>query len=190
MIRRPPRSTLFPYTTLFRSHDVEIELSGLDAFGEILHADDVRARILRRLGLVALCKHGYPYLLARSGRQHHRSAHRLIGFLRVDAEIDRHVDGLVELRDRRLLDDLQGIEQGVVLVVLAQLRPGLHAFRELAHFTPSTVTPIERALPAIVRTAASRSAAVRSGILALAISSAWARVILPTFSVCGVGLPF
>src|SRR2546422_9878341 len=24
MIRRPPRSTLFPYTTLFRSHDIEI----------------------------------------------------------------------------------------------------------------------------------------------------------------------
>src|SRR3712207_8203229 len=23
MIRRPPRSTLFPYTTLFRSHDLE-----------------------------------------------------------------------------------------------------------------------------------------------------------------------
>src|SRR3989442_12745253 len=23
MIRRPPRSTLFPYTTLFRSHDVQ-----------------------------------------------------------------------------------------------------------------------------------------------------------------------
>src|SRR5256885_9496525 len=23
MIRRPPRSTLFPYTTLFRSHDVD-----------------------------------------------------------------------------------------------------------------------------------------------------------------------
>src|SRR5438132_4563133 len=25
MVRRPPRSTLFPYTTLFRSHDVENE---------------------------------------------------------------------------------------------------------------------------------------------------------------------
>src|SRR2546428_10255180 len=25
MIRRPPRSTLFPYTTLFRSHGVEVE---------------------------------------------------------------------------------------------------------------------------------------------------------------------
>src|SRR5436190_11128234 len=24
MIRRPPRSTLFPYTTLFRSHDAEV----------------------------------------------------------------------------------------------------------------------------------------------------------------------
>src|SRR5256885_12206389 len=26
MIRRPPRSTLFPYTTLFRSHQVELAL--------------------------------------------------------------------------------------------------------------------------------------------------------------------
>src|SRR2546425_9743584 len=26
MIRRPPRSTLFPYTTLFRSHESEIAL--------------------------------------------------------------------------------------------------------------------------------------------------------------------
>src|SRR2546430_14135380 len=26
MIRRPPRSTLFPYTTLFRSHDVYLRL--------------------------------------------------------------------------------------------------------------------------------------------------------------------
>src|SRR5258707_7214038 len=24
MIRRPPRSTLFPYTTLFRSHDLDV----------------------------------------------------------------------------------------------------------------------------------------------------------------------
>ncbi|MBS1162930.1 MAG: hypothetical protein H6R03_826 [Burkholderiaceae bacterium] len=47
-----------------------------------------------------------------------------------------------------------------------------------------------RAEPAIVRTAASRSAAVRSGILALAISSAWARVILPTLSVWGRCEPF
>src|SRR2546425_7187173 len=29
MIRRPPRSTLFPYTTLFRSHDLDAELRDL-----------------------------------------------------------------------------------------------------------------------------------------------------------------
>src|SRR3712207_7595165 len=28
MIRRPPRSTLFPYTTLFRSEDVRLQLRG------------------------------------------------------------------------------------------------------------------------------------------------------------------
>src|SRR3712207_8294232 len=32
MIRRPPRSTLFPYTTLFRSPGVERFLRELDAF--------------------------------------------------------------------------------------------------------------------------------------------------------------
>src|SRR2546430_11082927 len=28
MIRRPPRSTLFPYTTLFRSHDADFAVAG------------------------------------------------------------------------------------------------------------------------------------------------------------------
>src|SRR5438067_10244786 len=35
MIRRPPRSTLFPYTTLFRSLDALVEL--LDAVDVLLH---------------------------------------------------------------------------------------------------------------------------------------------------------
>src|SRR2546429_8444914 len=30
MIRRPPRSTLFPYTTLFRSHDFLVDRARLD----------------------------------------------------------------------------------------------------------------------------------------------------------------
>src|SRR2546425_6076016 len=38
MIRRPPRSTLFPYTTLFRS--VEIQSDGTaDVFGGVVGAD-------------------------------------------------------------------------------------------------------------------------------------------------------
>jgi hypothetical protein len=47
-----------------------------------------------------------------------------------------------------------------------------------------------RALPAMVRTAASRSAAVRSGCFIFAISSACLRVSLPTLSAVRLGLPF
>src|SRR3972149_8855363 len=44
MIRRPPRSTLFPYTTLFRSQSAntspEIESLALDALDTKVHARD------------------------------------------------------------------------------------------------------------------------------------------------------
>src|SRR5256885_10167392 len=36
MIRRPPRSTLFPYTTLFRSLDVRSRFAGLDVGRSLL----------------------------------------------------------------------------------------------------------------------------------------------------------
>src|SRR2546425_9310439 len=43
MIRRPPRSTLFPYTTLFRSqpHDFSLPLSAVPALTEQQLADDL-----------------------------------------------------------------------------------------------------------------------------------------------------
>src|SRR5258708_29869833 len=41
MIRRPPRSTLFPYTTLFRSlvrrHDLVLGLAGVVLLGQVVH---------------------------------------------------------------------------------------------------------------------------------------------------------
>src|SRR5256885_10280354 len=42
MIRRPPRSTLFPYTTLFRSHDLAHALGHLQGVGrrQLVDADD------------------------------------------------------------------------------------------------------------------------------------------------------
>src|SRR3712207_7707214 len=44
MIRRPPRSTLFPYTTLFRSEvPVEAALRDSEGLRERLHADGVGA---------------------------------------------------------------------------------------------------------------------------------------------------
>src|SRR5258708_20855472 len=47
MIRRPPRSTLFPYTTLFRSHQLAEHLAHLDVVRprlERLFAQLLRAR--------------------------------------------------------------------------------------------------------------------------------------------------
>src|SRR2546422_5047281 len=46
MIRRPPRSTLFPYTTLFRSRRVH----------QRLHVGQLR----RRRGAVVVSHHGHP----------------------------------------------------------------------------------------------------------------------------------
>src|SRR2546427_8863444 len=45
MIRRPPRSTLFPYTTLFRSHDVADEM---DPLARNPLARQVRGRVAGR----------------------------------------------------------------------------------------------------------------------------------------------
>src|SRR5204863_6964859 len=100
--------------------------------------------------------------------------------------------------DGGLLHELQGVVDRVRLPVVDGTAHLLHALRQLGlllsgghgRFTPSTVMPMLRALPAIVRTAASMSAAVRSGILVLAISSACSRESLPTLSVCGFWLPF
>src|SRR2546427_10939666 len=42
MIRRPPRSTLFPYTTLFRSHRDRLDAAAEDHVGALV--DDVVGR--------------------------------------------------------------------------------------------------------------------------------------------------
>src|SRR3712207_6880427 len=56
MIRRPPRSTLFPYTTLFRSFDHEVVLHPLEA--ELLQL----ARLVRQ-DLWKSCRGLRPSLL-------------------------------------------------------------------------------------------------------------------------------
>src|SRR5256885_11433126 len=40
MIRRPPRSTLFPYTTLFRSGDEARDVNGVKVLATIAHGLD------------------------------------------------------------------------------------------------------------------------------------------------------
>src|SRR3712207_2280658 len=52
MIRRPPRSTLFPYTTLFRSNR---ELSWLDFNGRVLDlAEDEAVPLMERVKFAAI----------------------------------------------------------------------------------------------------------------------------------------
>src|SRR3712207_7433049 len=70
MIRRPPRSTLFPYTTLFRSQveaddRPEVAAEGLDA------ADDARAAAEGHHGDAALGADGEggADLIVRAGRE-------------------------------------------------------------------------------------------------------------------------
>src|SRR3712207_7413116 len=47
MIRRPPRSTLFPYTTLFRSGEVDEQRAHGGPFGGVLGPDERARRILQ-----------------------------------------------------------------------------------------------------------------------------------------------
>src|SRR3712207_7945940 len=61
MIRRPPRSTLFPYTTLFRSPDAEMRLSALAPAGvsvvEVAFVPDLE--VGRRERCRKLCRYGF-----------------------------------------------------------------------------------------------------------------------------------
>src|SRR2546430_12813027 len=49
MIRRPPRSTLFPYTTLFRSGAILVENSDFNGAAEVLSRDDFHREGHRRI---------------------------------------------------------------------------------------------------------------------------------------------
>src|SRR5258708_39702068 len=79
MIRRPPRSTLFPYTTLFRSRP----------FGQ-------RARDIERLGEAGLAHHGAEVDVEKARHVEERLAIGLleaeIDFGALEARIDRHRD--------------------------------------------------------------------------------------------------
>src|SRR3712207_7219391 len=85
MIRRPPRSTLFPYTTLFRSVVVRVAAArdDLEAGGEVLalvategDAVDVRREDRRLVGL-------------RHGRGERGDDHRVVGLTGVDRKSTR-----------------------------------------------------------------------------------------------------
>ena len=81
-----------------RDRDVEVGEALLDALGEIGRADDVGAGLLGLARLVALGEDGDARLAAGAVREHHRPAQLLVGVAHVQAEVQVHLDRLVELR--------------------------------------------------------------------------------------------
>src|SRR5690606_3581604 len=131
--------------------------------------------------------------LAHAVRQHDGAAHHLVGLAGVDRELQRDLDGRVELRRTGLLREGDGLGRGVVAVCL-DLREGSLVCLGLGSHCylpqPSTVMPMERAVPAMIFDAASRSFAFRSACFCSAICWTWSAVILPTLTVCGVAEAF
>src|SRR3712207_8149626 len=75
MIRRPPRSTLFPYTTLFRSGDADVRAGDteirLDEFLPQLPPCELDQRLrLRRQRLAADPREQRRHLLTRRSEEH------------------------------------------------------------------------------------------------------------------------
>src|SRR2546430_17210780 len=100
MIRRPPRSTLFPYTTLFRSLPADRELIALRLVG---HAGDLIARPQISLRL-AMALQAPPH--GQRLRLFHLR-HLVDAAMAGDAtDTLLHVDGMVEGDEVRKLVDL------------------------------------------------------------------------------------
>src|SRR3712207_7274249 len=90
MIRRPPRSTLFPYTTLFRSREVLADLPGPGGLG---HERDARAGAVDGAQVAVLDE--------RAGVAQ-RVEHGLVDRPRVDVA-DRSEEHTSELQSRQYL---------------------------------------------------------------------------------------
>src|SRR2546426_6298157 len=87
MIRRPPRSTLFPYTTLFRSLDLALDAAGLAELCSELegHPDNVAPAVFGGANLVLRGPDGLivtPLPIARGDRKSTRlnSSHLVISY--------------------------------------------------------------------------------------------------------------
>src|SRR2546429_6032486 len=91
MIRRPPRSTLFPYTTLFRSLQALLQVAADHAaHGVTVRADDLREEVAahERLAVVFLLGDDLQQDRARDDLQQDRARDVPLGLLVDDHEVD------------------------------------------------------------------------------------------------------
>src|SRR5690606_41621719 len=127
--------------------------------------------------------------LARPVREDDGAAHHLVRLARVDAELERDLDRGVELGRSGLPGDADRRGGAVELAGLELLARGAICLGSGRHDYASTVIPIDRAVPAMIFSAASTSFALRSAIL---VSAIWRRASFesfPTLTVCGVPEP-
>src|SRR3712207_8640948 len=73
MIRRPPRSTLFPYTTLFRSPGIEIPTLVLAGEGDLITPPEIAremAEMIEWASLVIIPESGHLSSLEQRSEEH------------------------------------------------------------------------------------------------------------------------
>src|SRR5256885_9243177 len=93
MIRRPPRSTLFPYTTLFRSDDaLEAGLAVVVVDDRLLEREEVEVLVLERVR--ELVRHDHALLGPRSEEHTSelQSPCNLVCRLLLEKKTDRVID--------------------------------------------------------------------------------------------------
>src|SRR4029078_10854538 len=134
---------------------------------ELLAADHIGPGLGGLTRLVTHGEDGHADGSAGAVGQRHGPADHLVGLARVDPEVERDLDRLVELRIGERLEDLEGLARRVLLLAIdLSLRiavtlavPG-HA---------STSTPMLAQRPAMISIPCSTSFAFRSSIFCSAI---------------------
>ena len=101
-----------------RNHHVEIHLSSLDAFGQIVETDDVCTCGLGFLSLGTLGKYGHAHSLAGTFGQHDGTAHQLVGFLGVDAKIHGYIYRLIKFCLGSFFHQSQGLCQRIQFIAV------------------------------------------------------------------------
>ena len=110
---------------------VEVDVAALHLLDQVLGADHVGAGGLGLVGLGAAREHRHAHAAARTVRQVDDAAHHLVGVARIDAEIHRDLDGLVELGLGPLLDHLHRLLERIELVAVDALADGVRCvFRD------------------------------------------------------------
>src|SRR5690606_3671456 len=168
---------------------VIVQVAAFHLGSQLVHTSAIGASSQSCFGSRALGEHGNANGLAGAVRQNGCTTNDLIGFTRINTQADGDIEGFGELNGRQFGQQRCSLFETVLLARFDLLRDPLLSLGQLGHYTPSTFRPMLRAEPAMVRTAASSSAAVRSACLVLAISSSWARVTVPTFWVLGRAEP-